>query len=169
INFYLKDKPSGPVEIEITDATGTLKTIYPVKNADAGLNRLMWDMQFDPSPEQLKQSLTQMQQMVERILQRPEVEEEQKKIVQEALEKLKQPGLTYRETTAIQREAFEAIGFGGAMSFMGRFGPRTRAPIAEPGAYAVKLTVNGKTYTDKVTVRQDPMLEGSRNWTQRSE
>jgi hypothetical protein len=30
--------------------------------------------------------------------------------------------------------------------------------MAEPGAYAVKLTVNGKTYTGKVAVRQDPMI-----------
>jgi hypothetical protein len=32
------------------------------------------------------------------------------------------------------------------------------ATEAEPGTYAVKLSVNGKTYTGKVAVRQDPML-----------
>jgi len=36
-------------------------------------------------------------------------------------------------------------------------------PVAEPGTYAVKLKVNGKTYTTKVTVRRDPMQEGSGN------
>jgi photosystem II stability/assembly factor-like uncharacterized protein len=160
IHFYLKDKPSGSVEVEITDATGDLKTQYAVKDAKAGINRLMWDMRFDPSPKALKQSLTQMRQMIERILQRPEVEEEPKKIVQKALEQLEQPDLTYREAMGIQRKAFESIGFGGAMRFMrGRFGMRARAPIAEPGAYAVKLTVNGKTYTGKISVRRDPMQE----------
>ncbi|MCK4760542.1 MAG: hypothetical protein KAT69_10865, partial [Candidatus Aminicenantes bacterium] len=68
INFYLKDKPSGPVNIEITDATGKLKTTFSLKNPEVGVNRLMWDMQFDPTPEQLKQRLTQMQQMMDRIL-----------------------------------------------------------------------------------------------------
>jgi hypothetical protein len=29
--------------------------------------------------------------------------------------------------------------------------------VAEPGVYAVKLTVNGKTLTTKVTVRLDPI------------
>jgi len=164
INFYLKDKPSGSVEVEITDVTGDLKTTFAVKDAKAGVNRLMWDMRFDPSPKDLKQSLTQMQQMMERMLQRPEVEEEAKKAVQEALEQLKQPGLTYREAMEIQRKAFESMGFGGAMRFMrGRFGRGARAPIAEPGTYAVKLTVNGKTYTGKASVRRDPMLEGSGN------
>ena len=163
INFYLKDKPSGPVEVEITDATGNLMTTYSLKDAEAGINRLMWDMQFDPPAEQLKQNLARMQQMMDRILQRPEVEEEQKKTVQEALEKLKQPGLTYREAVAIQREAFESMGFGRYMRFRGGFGRGMGAAVAEPGTYAVKLKVNGKTYTGTVSVRQDPMQEGSGN------
>jgi hypothetical protein len=162
VNFYLKDKPSGSVEVEITDATGDLKTTYAIKDAKAGVHRLMWDMRFDPSPKNLKQSFTQMQRMMERILQRPEVEEEPKKTVQKALEQLKQPGLTYRDAMEIQRKAFESIGFGGGMRFMrGRFGRGARAPIAEPGTYAVKLTVNGKTYTGKISVRRDPMQEGT--------
>lgn len=162
VNFYLKDKPSGSVEVEITDATGDLKTTYAIKDAKAGVHRLMWDMRFDPSPKNLKQSFTQMQRMMERILQRPEVEEEPKKTVQKALEQLKQPGLTYRDAMEIQRKAFESIGFGGGMRFMrGRFGRGARAPIAEPGTYAVKLTVNGKTYKGKISVRRDPMQEGT--------
>jgi hypothetical protein len=145
------------VEIEITDATGTLKTKYTLKEAEQGINRLMWDMRFDPPASQLKQNLTQMQQMMDRILQRPEVEEEPKKTVKKALEKLKQPGLTYREAAEIQREAFEAIGFGGFMRFAGR-GRGRGATEAAPGTYAVKLSVNGKIYAGKVAVRQDPML-----------
>jgi hypothetical protein len=158
INFYLKDKPSGPVNIEITDATGNLKTNYAIKEAGAGINRLMWDMQFDPTPQRLKQSLTQVQQLMDRILGRPEVEEEQKKIVRKALEELKQEGLTYRDVVDIQRKAFEAIGFGGYMRYRGR-GAGMGATIAEPGTYAVKLSFNGKTYTGTISVRKDPMLQ----------
>ncbi len=162
IDFYLKEKPSGPVEVEIADATGSLKTTYTLKEIDAGVNRLRWDMRFDPPAERLKQSLTQMQSMMDRILQRPEVEEEPKKIVEEALKKLKEPGLSYRDAVAIQSEAFEAIGFGGGMRF-GRFGRGTGATEAEPGTYVVRIKVNGETYTGKVSVRQDPMLEGAEN------
>jgi hypothetical protein len=78
--------------------------------------------------------------------------------VQKALEQLKQPGLTYREAAEIQRKAYEAIGFGGFMRFRGR-GRGMGAKKAEPGTYAVKLSVNGKIYLGKVSVRQDPMLK----------
>jgi hypothetical protein len=122
----------------------------------------MWDMRFDPSPDQMKQSLTQMQSMMDRILQRPEVEQAQKDTVKKALEQLKQSGLGYREAAEIQRNAFEAIGFGGGRGFrgMGRGGV---AAAAEPGTYGVKLTVNGNVYSGKVSVRRDPKLAGGNN------
>jgi len=160
ISFYLKNKPIGPIDVEITDVTGKLKTVYNVKDAESGINRLLWDMQFDPSPEQLKQSIRMMEQMMERILDRPEVEEEPKKAVQKALEELKQPGLNYRDALAIQTQAFEEIGFGGYMRYRGRFG-RMGAETAGEGTYSVKLTVNGQDYSGQVSVRQDPMLENS--------
>lgn len=162
ISFYLKDKSDGPVTLEITDATGTLKTTYTLKDAEAGISRLMWDMRFDPSPDQMKQSMTQMQTMMDRILGRPEVEQAQKATVEKALEQLKQPGIGYREAQAIQRRAFETIGFGGRRGFRG-FGRGGGAATAVPGTYGVKLTVNGNVYTGKVTVRQDPKLTGGNN------
>ena len=162
INFYLKEIPSGAVTIEITDATGNLNTTYTLEDVTTGVNRLMWDMRFDPSPKQIEQGLNRMQQMMERIIQRPEVGEEAKEAIRKALEQLKQPGLTYREILSIQTKAFEAIGFGGRR-FGGRYGPGRDATTAEPGTYAVKLTVNQKTYKGKVSVRQDPKLEVKKN------
>ncbi len=154
VHFYLREKPVSPIQVEISDPNGNLKTTYEFKEASAGINRILWDMQFDPPESQMKTRISQMQQMMDRIMQRPEVEEEPKLIVQAAMEKLKQPGLSYREAADIQRQAFEAIGFGG----FGRFGGRGMgAPSAEPGTYTVKLTVNGTTYTGSVTVRPDPM------------
>ncbi len=158
VDFYLKDKPAESISIEISDATGSQKTVFEIKQAEAGINRLMWDMQFDPPANQLKQRLTQMQTMMEQILGRPEVEEEQKAIVEKALEELKQEGLSFRLAREIQMRAYEAIGFGGGMGFGGR---GMGVPTAEPGTYIVKLTVNGKTYTGTIAVRQDPMLTGS--------
>lgn len=155
INFYLKETPSDPVIVEVADATGKLKTTYTLKDAHAGLNRLMWDMRFDPEEREMKQQISQMQNMMDRILGRPEVEEEQKKIVAKALEELKQEGLSFREAQAIQQKAFDAIGFGGYM----RRGMGRGAAVAEPGSYAVRLTVNNNTYTGTVAVRRDPMLK----------
>ncbi|MEE8377783.1 MAG: hypothetical protein V3R45_05390 [Candidatus Aminicenantaceae bacterium] len=162
ISFYLKDKSAGPITLEITDATGALKTTYTLKDVEAGISRLMWDMRFDPSPDQMKRSLTQMQTMMDRILDRPEVEEAQKNTVKKALEQLKQSGMGYREAQAIQRKAFETIGFGGGRGFRG-MGRGGGAAAAEPGIYGVKLTVNGNVYSGKVSVRRDPKLTGGNN------
>ena len=157
INYFLKEMPAGPVTLEIMDATGR-KTTYTVKEPQIGINRVFWDMQFDPSEEQMKQRFSQMQNMMDRILQRPEVEEAQKKEVREALEMMKKPGVGYREAMAIQRKAFEAIGFGGRGGF-GRFGRGGGVDLtAQAGTYAVKLTVNGKVYNGSIAVRADPML-----------
>lgn len=155
VSFYLKEMPTAPVIVEIHDTAGRRKTVYTLKDAQAGISRLMWDMQFDPKPAQLKSSLNSMRNLMNRILQRPEVEEAQKKIVTEALEKLKQEDLGYREATAIQRSAYEAIGFGQYMRYMRRGRPDS---AARPGTYLVKLTVNDKTYEGKVSVRRDPLL-----------
>ncbi|MCJ7581866.1 MAG: hypothetical protein MUP98_15210, partial [Candidatus Aminicenantes bacterium] len=163
VSFYLKDKSAGPVKLEISDATGELKTTYTFNDAEAGITRLMWDMRFDPSPDQMQQSLTQMQSMMDRILGRPEVEEAQKAIVEKAIEQLKQPGIGYREAQAIQSKAFATIGFGGGGRGFGGGGRGGGAATAEPGTYGVKLTVNGTEYSGKVTVRQDPKLEGRVN------
>ena len=47
INYYLKSATKDAVKIEIADASGkTLRTIDGTKNA--GVNRIWWDMRFDP-------------------------------------------------------------------------------------------------------------------------
>jgi photosystem II stability/assembly factor-like uncharacterized protein len=40
-------------------------------------------------------------------------------------------------------------------------GDPENGPLANPGEYTIKLTVNGKTYTTKVVVEPDPRLTGS--------
>ncbi|MBN1271824.1 MAG: hypothetical protein JXB26_06080 [Candidatus Aminicenantes bacterium] len=159
INYYLKEKPKESITIEITDPARELKTTYSVKEGEPGINRLFWDMQFDPSEKDMKQLQTRMNQMMDRILGRPEVQEEQKEIIIKAIEELKQPGLSFRETQDIQRKAFEAIGFGRYARFA-RYGRRGGGPIpAEEGVYKVKLTANGKVYSGTISVRSDPMFE----------
>jgi len=151
------------VTLEITDASGELKTTYTFKDAEAGVHRFFWDMRFDPSPEQMQQSINQMRSRMDQILGRQEVEEVAKKTVREALEELNKEGLSYREAQAIQQKAYETIGFGGGgMRFGGRGGFGGPAS-AGPGTYRIKLTVNGKTYTGTVKVRMDPLQEGSGN------
>jgi len=161
IHYYLKAKPDGPVTVEITDITGNLKTTFTLDNADAGINRLIWDMRFDPSAQQIPQAIAAVRRQMGMIVGRGELTDEQRTIVQNAIKQIEQAGSNYRKVMELQRNAFQTIGFGGGMGFGGR-GPAYGA-AAEPGTYAVKLTVNGKTYAGKVTIRQDPMLNAAGN------
>jgi len=157
VHFYLKARPEGPVTIEITDVTGNLKTSYGLENAEPGINRLLWDMRFDPLQTQLEAAIKATRQQTQMIAGRSELTDEQRTIVQNALKQMEQAGNNYRKVMEIQRDAFQAIGFG--MGFGGR-GGAAGAP-AEPGTYAVRLTVGGKTYAGTISVRQDPMLNAA--------
>jgi hypothetical protein len=52
INYYLKDVPDGPVDIEILDASGeTVNTLRASRNK--GINRVSWNLRY-PGPEQAR-------------------------------------------------------------------------------------------------------------------
>ena len=66
ISYYLKS--AAEVKIEITDITGTLKRTI-IEQGQPGINKLEWDMRFDPpemTEEQIRQQQQQMQQMMQR-------------------------------------------------------------------------------------------------------
>jgi hypothetical protein len=69
-------------------------------------------------------------------------------------------GTNYRKVIEIQRNIGSLMAGGRGVSFVGGFGPAGSA-MAEPGIYAVKLTVNGKTTSGTITVRLDPMQPGN--------
>jgi hypothetical protein len=169
INYYIKDKPAGPVTIEITDVTGLSKTTFTIDNAASGINRLMWDLRFDPAPQQVQAAIANVKRQLETIAGRGELTDEQKAAVQDALKQVDSAGTNYRKVMDVQRSAMQAITSGefGGGGFGGGFGGRgaggAGGSVAEPGTYAVKMTVNGKTFTGKIIVRQDPMLETSGN------
>jgi hypothetical protein len=74
----------------------------------------------------------------------------------------KKSGTNYRKVIEIQRYTGSLTAGGRGVSFGGGFGPAGSA-IAEPGMYAVKLTVNGKTTSGTITVRLDPMQFGNQS------
>jgi len=57
INYYLKEAPAGPVKIRITDASGTLVRELVDREAEAGVNRAIWDMAWEgATPSRSSQS-----------------------------------------------------------------------------------------------------------------
>jgi len=164
IHYYLKDKPAGPVTIEITDVTGQNKKTFTIESGKPGINRLAWDFRFDPAPAQIQNAINAAKQLLQTISQRGELTAEQKTAAQEALKQIDAAGNNYSRVMEIQRNLMQQLGMGGGggMEFGGGgFGGRgggAAGATAEPGVYAVKMTVGGKTFAGKITVRQDPML-----------
>jgi len=162
IHYYLKDKPAGPVTIEITDVTGQNKKTFTIESGKPGINRLVWDFRFDPAPAQIQNAINAAKQQLSTIAQRGELTAEQKTAVQEALKQIDAAGNNYSGVMEIQRNLMQQLGLGGGGGFGGGgFGGRgggVGGSVAEPGVYALKMTVGGKTFAAKITVRQDPML-----------
>jgi photosystem II stability/assembly factor-like uncharacterized protein len=164
IHYYVKDKLNGPLTIEISDVTGLNKTIFSFDNPKTGINRLVWDMRFDPRPEQVQSAISAIKQVIQTAASRAELSDEQKAAVQDALKQIDASGGNYRRVTEIQRNIQQQLGLGGG--FMGGggggggFGGQRGGfggGTAEPGVYAVKMTANGKTTTGKITIRLDPI------------
>jgi photosystem II stability/assembly factor-like uncharacterized protein len=124
INYYIKDKATSPVTLEITDAAGKLVRRYSsdekpytipdvnlpaywlrpqqLLSGEAGAHRFMWDMHYPPLDVPPAYPIA----------------------------------ATYHQTA-----------------------PDPTSPWVTPGTYTIKLTVNGKTYAQPLTIIMDPRVK----------
>jgi hypothetical protein len=172
IEYYLKTKPTSPAIIEISNATGEMKRTYTV--TEAGIGRIVWNYSFDapaPTAQQISQQLTTAMQTVQ---QRTDLTAVQQQQIQQFRNQIQQAGTDVTNLQNILNSIRTAFGLaggaagggrggagGGAGGFGGGGGGRGGGgggQAAGPGTYGVKLTVDGKTYTALLTVRQDPLL-----------
>ncbi len=164
IHFYLKDKPAAPATLEIADVTGQLKASFILDAAAAGVNRVAWDLRFDPPAAIAQSTAANLKKQIDAALLRSDMTEDQRTALTEAAKRLETFGSNFRKVTEIQRNVQPLLGRGGMGSFAGGYGGRMGGgQAAEPGTYAVKLTVNGKAYAGKVAVRLDPIQDGKRD------
>ena len=165
INFYVKAKPDKPATLEITDATGALKTTYLLEAVEPGITRLAWDLRFDPPAQSIQGMASNLKKQIEAALLRSDLTAEQKTTLQNAQKALEQYGTNFRKYVEIQRSVMPIIRAGGGF-FGGGGGMGGRGmggQMAEAGTYVVKLTVGGKTYAGKVSVKLDPIQEAQGN------
>ncbi|MEN6560014.1 MAG: hypothetical protein ABFD52_04485 [Acidobacteriota bacterium] len=159
IAYYLKDKAEASATLEIADPAGALKTTFLLEGAGPGINRLAWDLRFDPTAATVQSLVLNIKRQIDTALLRAGLADEQKASLKQALADLDRWGTNFRKVAEIQRRVLAVIlpggGMYGGMGMRGMGGPQ-----AEPGTYTVKLTVGGKAYAGKVAVRLDPMLEG---------
>ncbi len=167
IHFYLKDAPAAPPTVEISDPAGTARTVYILDKAEAGVNRLAWDLTFDPPAATTQSMLTNLQKQIAEALARPEVKEDQKAALREAQATLEKFGTNFRKVMETQRSLMPILRsqlfamMGGSMG--GFYGRGMGGQQADPGTYVVKLTAGGKTLTGKVSVRNDPLKDARAN------
>jgi photosystem II stability/assembly factor-like uncharacterized protein len=163
IHYFLKAKPEKPGTLEIMDVTGALKTTFILDGAEPGVNRLVWDLRFDPPASTAKGIADNLKKQIDAALQRKDITEEQKAILQNAAKQLELFGTNFRKVVEIQGTVMPIIGRGMFAQMGGGMMRRGGGTNAEPGTYQVKLTVGGKTYTGKVAVRLDPIQEGKKD------
>jgi photosystem II stability/assembly factor-like uncharacterized protein len=160
LNFYLKAKPGKAATMEIADATGTLKTTYILDTAEAGINRVVWDLRFDPPAQTVQGMVTSLKNQIGAALLRADLTAEQKTALQNAQSVLDEFGANFRKIVEIRRKIMPILssgmpfGMGMGMDMGGR---GMGGQMAEPGTYVIKLTVGGKTLIGKVSVRLDPI------------
>ncbi len=162
LHFYLKNKPQAAPTLEIADISGALKTVYILDAAEPGITRLAWDLRFDPPASTAQTIASNLKKGIEAALLRTDLTAEQKTTLQDAVKTLDLYGTNFRKVIDVQRKVFPLLGRDAfaAMRGYGGFPRMMGGQAAEAGTYAVKLTVDGKTYTGKVAVRLDPLVEG---------
>ena len=98
---------------------------------------------------------------IEQAMKRTDLTADQKATLDRALARLNKFAANFRKVTDITREIADLTrpaGGSGGGGGLGRFG--VGGAQAEPGAYFVKLTVDGKTTTSRIVVRPDPIQAG---------
>ena len=158
INYYLKNKSKNKVIFKISDITGKNKRTLEA-SGEAGINRVLWDLQFDPSPEQTQQFKNQLEKIIDRIFELQTLTSDQKAWLEQTRETLKKA----KYDTELNKIWDKLVEEFGNLSFLRRafrgVSGRLQGAAVEPGEYLITMTVDGKTYTEKILVRKDPIVD----------
>ncbi len=155
ISYYLKNAAADDVILEITDISGKNKRTMHVPG-DAGINRTLWDLRFDPSDERKELYVDYLKALIYRISDMPKLSRNQKRALSDARNNLE---------NARQVEEYNSITndlrseFGHFVILRRAFGRRLQGDAVKPGEYKLRLTLNGTEFTGKITVRRDPIHE----------
>ena len=116
-----------------------------------------------------QQFITMITQRIEQAIEKTE-NRQQRRELRRLLDQVKEAGSDMTEFAELRTQIEKLI----PDAFAGMFGAQRgqaaqrgaggqrggRGAAATPGEYGVKMTVNDQTYTSKITIRQDPILDG---------
>jgi photosystem II stability/assembly factor-like uncharacterized protein len=130
LDYYLRDATSGAVTLEIFNSTG----------------KLVRRFSSDDKPEVTESELEKELAVTTSWVRMPKILSSE-------------PGM-HRFTWDLHYPPVDSLGHDYPISAIFRNTPREpRGPIALPGAYTVKLTVAGKTFTQPLTLKMDPRIK----------
>jgi len=159
ISYYLKSRQAGDVRIEIHDFTGqNRRTLFAA--GESGINRVLWDLRFDPSDAQNRRYTRQMESLLDRISNIPSLSSHQQDWIKQA-RGLLQTAKSDKDLNQIREDLLDE--FGDINALRRAFGNELRGNLGEPGDYLIKMNVEGKTVQGTITVREDPVLKGGNN------
>ena len=146
IDYYLSSSVSGPVTIDILDASGKVVRTYTSelkRDPDPGVDRAAYDKVCKANPESPDCDVPLY--WPSRIKSMP---------TSAGMHRISW-NMRY-QPLATERGAVDATG-----AVPNRSSPSPSSPWAPPGQYTVRLTVAGKSYTQPLTVRLDPRVKTS--------
>ena len=123
VNYQLKAAPRNPVQAAILDSQGNVVRELRAANSHPGLNRLQWDLRYDP-PHLINLRTTPPEN--------PHIWEE--------------PRFRGADSRPITH-------WGAQQAEVG--------PVAAPGKYSIRLTVDGENYSQPLEIVRDPLSTGS--------
>ena len=154
ISYYLRS-PS-QVTLEIADISGE-NTFSRTFSGQRGISKYAWNMRFDPNPEQVQQFVSNLRNRISQAL--PQASGDQRSRIQQLQNDLRGAGTDLNRLRTLADQIGQALG-GGGRGGRGGGGGGLNGQIAQPGTYVVKMTVNGQTHTETLTIRRDPILDG---------
>ena len=126
VSYYLKSTPRTQVQLEISDISGYLNRTV-ILPSETGINRYIWNMQFDPTP--LQQGVFSLRNKIAKV----SSNEERQRVISSARSRLSNLVGTQREREFLE-QTLQQFASGGRRFRRGR-GGQAQGFDAEPGEY----------------------------------
>jgi len=151
LNYFIGEGATGEVTFEVADVSGELVWTRTVE-AEPGINRLWWNMYFDPTAAQVEQLSGMISQAMTDF--ETDASREQKRAMRDIGRELEAAAGEY---AALQTIIDSLLDMSDRSFYFRRLS--LRGPAAEPGQYLVTMTFNGNEQQRLLTIRPDPLTE----------
>lgn len=152
INYYLKSKPQEKIMVEISNLDQTMTRTILLDDTP-GIGRYRWDMRFEPTEQQKKSFVMQLDNVFNGL--KKQVEGKQKERLDQLYQEFQKAKTTDGYNKVLRAVMQEFRGYATGRAFFVR---PLQGQEAGTGIYTLKMTLAGESYSGLITIRDDPML-----------